>query len=68
MLGRRILAVFLGSVWFVGASSAQVTTATLSGTVQDSTGAVLPRANLVIRNTDTGLTRTVVSDEAGGFE
>ncbi len=40
-------------------------TATLSGTVTDPSGAVLPGAQLVVRNIGTGVERTVVSDRAG---
>ena len=46
-------------------SNAQVTTGTISGTVSDSTGAVLPGANIVILNEDTGISRTVQADAAG---
>ena len=46
---------------------AQVTTGTISGTVKDSTGAVLPGVQVVILNEDTGLSRTVLSDERGHY-
>ncbi|MGH9784184.1 MAG: carboxypeptidase regulatory-like domain-containing protein, partial [Terriglobia bacterium] len=45
----------------------QVNTATISGTVRDASGAVLPGANVVVRNQDTGLTRTVTSNAAGRY-
>ena len=48
-------------------SNAQVTTGTVSGTVADSTGAVLPGANIVILNEDTGISRTVESDAGGRY-
>ena len=67
MWGNGILATAEGFVLFVGVASAQVTTGTISGTVQDATDAILPGANVVVRHTDTGLTRTVTSDEAGRF-
>lgn len=46
---------------------AQVTTATISGTVSDSSGAVIPGAKITIRNVDTGISRTVMSDTGGRF-
>lgn len=46
---------------------AQTTGATLSGTVKDSSGAVLPGVTVVVTNTDTSGSRTVVTDRAGRF-
>jgi Carboxypeptidase regulatory-like domain len=45
----------------------QVTTGTISGTVKDSTGAILPGVQVVVLNEDTGLSRTVLSDETGHY-
>ena len=47
--------------------SAQVTTGTISGTVADSTGAVLPGVKIDITNEGTGASRIVMSDAAGRF-
>ena len=57
----------LALLFVVSAAWAQVTTGTISGTVRDSTGAVLPGAELVILNEDIGVSRTVVSDERGYY-
>jgi hypothetical protein len=46
---------------------AQTTTGTISGAVTDETGAVLPGANLVILNEETGISRTVTTDAAGRY-
>ncbi len=46
---------------------AQVTTATLSGTVSDATGAVVPNANITLKNTLNGSTRMTKSDGSGLF-
>src|SRR2546425_11382419 len=46
---------------------AQITAATISGSVKDETGGVLPGVDLVVKNLDTGLTRTAVSDTNGFF-
>jgi Carboxypeptidase regulatory-like domain/TonB dependent receptor/TonB-dependent Receptor Plug Domain len=45
----------------------QVTGATLSGTVRDQSGGVLPAANVSIRNVATGVTRAVKTDTAGFY-
>src|SRR6266446_6258480 len=36
---------------------AQITSATISGTIKDETGGVLPGVDVVVKNVDTGLTR-----------
>ena len=46
---------------------AQITSATLSGTIKDETGGVLPGVDVVIRNVDTERTRSVVTDANGYF-
>ncbi len=52
---------------FASCVFAQVTTGTISGTVTDSTGAVLPGAKVVVLNQDTGASRTVQADAAGRY-
>ena len=46
---------------------AQLPTATILGVVRDSDRAVLPGATVPVRNTDTGLTRTVPTDGDGSY-
>src|SRR5215467_6362798 len=46
---------------------AQGTTATVSGTVSDSGGAVVPGVKIVILNEETGISREVQSDETGRY-
>ena len=46
---------------------AQVNTATISGTVHDESGAVLPGATVMIQNQDTGISRTAVTNETGRY-
>ena len=48
-------------------ATAQLSTAELAGTVRDSSGAVLPGVTVTVTQTDTGLTRTVVTDDAGAY-
>jgi len=47
--------------------SAQVTTATIAGVVQDASGAVIPGVSITIKNVETGATRTATSDEGGRY-
>ena len=49
-----------------GAASAQAT-AQLGGTVRDESGAVLPGVTVTATQTDTGLVRMAVTDEAGAY-
>src|SRR5919206_2126553 len=60
----------LGVVLLLATASlavAQITSATLSGTIKDETGGVLPGVDLVTANLDTGLTRSGVTDSNGYF-
>src|SRR6185295_4968261 len=45
----------------------QSTYATVSGTVSDSTGAVLPGVSLTATNNATGVVATVITNEAGAY-
>ena len=56
--------VFFGVVCVLS-GYAQETTGTISGTVKDSTGAVLPGVSLVLLNQETGSSRTVQTNSAG---
>src|SRR2546426_10054549 len=64
---RTVPLVFIFAIMFLlpGAAWAQVAGATLSGTISDASGAVIPGAMVSIRDTATGIIRTVSSDEAG---
>src|ERR1041385_5226987 len=57
--------VFACTFFLSGKAYAQVSGATLSGTVTDATGAVIPGVTISIKNRATGIARTVTSDEAG---
>ena len=60
-LGNRLWSGFFGSLAFavvtMGLLQAQVPTATLTGVVKDSTGAVVPNVKVTAINTDTNLSR-----------
>src|SRR5687767_9391048 len=63
---RRSLAAALIFVLSTGLAWAQAT-AQLSGTVRDESGAVLPGVTVTVTQTETGFSRTVVSDETGTY-
>src|SRR5437899_6441760 len=64
----RYLLVLLMSVTLGGhLVSAQVTTGTISGVVQDASGAVIPGVSVTVRNMDTGIARSVTTDERGRY-
>jgi hypothetical protein len=48
-------------------ADAQSATASIAGSVVDTTGAAIPGAVVTVRNTDLGATRSVHSDRAGNF-
>ena len=50
-----------------GMAWAQVTRATLAGTVTDDSGALIPGAEITVTHTDTGQSRTVVSNNEGAY-
>src|SRR5882672_6742660 len=64
------LGVFLAFVFCLSVSVpvyAQVTGATLSGTVTDASGAVIAGAQVSIRNTATGISKDAMTDSAGFY-
>ena len=63
---RLVLGVVL-LVATVTPALAQITSATISGTIKDETGGVLPGVDVVVRNLDTSLTRSVVTDANGYY-
>ena len=60
------VAVFL-ALSVAAAAQTQITTALIEGVVTDPSGAVLPGVNVEIRNADTNLTRSLVTDRDGRF-
>src|SRR5712691_7829230 len=46
---------------------AQTSTATILGVVRDTSGALVPGVSITVKHTESGLTRTVVSGERGGY-
>ena len=63
----RIFSIFLVVTLHLSLAWAQTTTGTISGTVTDETGGVLPGVDIALTNTDTGVSRTVISDDEGRY-
>src|SRR5260370_26881959 len=61
----RILVLTL--VGIVGAW-AEVPRASVSGTITDSSGAVLPGATITVHNVETGVSRSTTSNESGNYQ
>src|SRR5256885_253422 len=58
--GLLLATLTCGSAW------AQAT-AQISGSIQDSSGAVLPGAEVTATQTDTGISRMTISNETGSY-
>src|SRR5207237_6974255 len=65
MIDRVLIAALLSAL--AAPAMAQKTTGDITGTVLDATGGVLPGVTVPARCGDTGATRTVTTDQAGGF-
>ena len=52
---------------FGAASAAGQNTGQISGSIKDSSGGVLPGVTITITNVGTGIARTAVTDEHGGY-
>src|SRR2546430_6877262 len=65
-LGVQIVMVIVGALFFT--AYAQTTTVgTISGTVRDEKGAIVPKAEVSIQSEGTGTSRTVTSDDNGFY-
>ena len=62
---QAILSVFLV---FPTVVHAQFDTATVLGSVHDSSGAIVPGATVTLKNVATGITATAVSDGEGNYQ
>lgn len=66
---RIFRTILLGSLLaiFSGTVRGQSTFGTLLGTVKDASGAVIPKAKVVITNTDEGSSRTTTTNASGNY-
>src|SRR5437899_528063 len=62
-----VAAALLLSVSFSIHAFAQTNSATISGTVSDSTGALIPGVSMTATNTATNVTSSVLTNEAGAY-
>jgi hypothetical protein len=65
---RKLIAAFALCAGLAGPAWAQFETASVLGTVQDPTGAVVPGATVTLLSLDTGISSTRLSDGKGGYE
>src|SRR2546422_11003299 len=66
-MSRYLLVLLMSLILGGHLVSAQVTTGTISGVVQDSSGAVTPGVSVTVRNLDTGIARSGTTDERGRY-
>lgn len=66
---RLALLILAAAVFFTvpSASHAQISTGALNGTVRDSSGAVIPGADVVLTNAGTGIQRSTRTTETGTY-
>src|SRR5437763_13998683 len=62
---RRLSLMMLLVAALGAAASAQETTGTITGVTSDQSGAVLPGVSVTIKNTNTNISRMVVTNETG---
>ena len=67
LVSRALVGLFLVAL-LPATSFAQFDTATVLGTVKDSSGAVVPGATVTLKNTATGITANAVTDADGNYQ
>src|SRR5947207_8278414 len=68
MMPRLLKSIFIILVFAAAAySQAQMSSGDIKGTVTDSTGAIIPAADVTLTNIDTQVQRRVVTDGQGNF-
>src|SRR5258708_23479103 len=65
-LGWQFIVVLIGALFF-NVHAQTTTVGTISGTVRDEKGAVVPKAEVSIQSEGTGIARTVNSDDNGFY-
>jgi outer membrane receptor for ferrienterochelin and colicin len=64
-IGISVLVIL--AIASVVSAQTQITTGTIQGTVTDANGAIVPGANVEIKNLDTNFSRTLTTDDGGRF-
>lgn len=64
---RKLALLLAASLLCLPNLPAQTSTGTIYGTVKDQTGAVLPQATITVRHVETGVSRSLTTDEAGRY-
>jgi len=64
---KAVMALLLSAFSCSVARAQAVSTAQISGTVKDQSGAVLPGVEVAVTQTATGARRTVITDETGSY-
>ena len=64
---HRFITVAVLELLWLGYASAQLSTASLNGTIQDQSGGVVPNATVVLTRTGTGVSLNTVTDSAGRY-
>lgn len=64
---KRVWVMFVSASIFPLLAFAQVSTATLQGTVKDQTGALIPGVTIAVVHKDTGTSRNALTDDAGRY-
>ena len=65
MTMSRMASIFVLLVFSTHFALAQVSTGAISGVVKDETGAVIPAAAVKVMNIETGISRTLSTDNQG---
>ena len=66
-LKRNIVVLILTCVLSTIDAGAQTVSGQITGVIKDSTGAVLPGVTVSAKNTGTGFTRTILTNESGVY-
>src|SRR5215831_14850847 len=66
-MGKHSIRSLLLLVLLSAQTLAQSSNATVSGTVSDSTGALIPGVSITATNTQTGIVTTVITNESGTY-
>ncbi len=64
----RLIVLFVFPLCLITSLHAQSLTGTIEGTVTDVQGASIPKSTVAVKNTDTGIIRTIVTDSAGRYQ